>query len=67
MKWELKITHSYHEMRFRFRKITEAEAFLNAFMEAKQPDTDPDDKKYEWKYSIHPILNEEKNNDGNDE
>lgn len=67
MKWELVVKHSWQVMRFRFKKITDAEAFYNAFVEAKQPDDDEDDRKHEWKYSIHPVKNEEESDDGDDE
>lgn len=67
MKWELVVKHSWHVMRFRFKKITDAEAFYNAFVEAKQPDDDEDDRKHEWKYFIRPVKNEEESDAGDDE
>ena len=67
MKWELVVKHRWKVMRFRFKKITDAEAFYNAFVEAKQPDDDEDDRKHEWKYFIRPVQNEEVSEDDCDD
>ena len=65
MKWKLRIKHGWGATDFRFKKITDAEAFLNAFIEAKQPDTDDNDRK--WGYSIQPILEDEKTEEVDDD
>ena len=67
MKWELVVKHRWKVMRFRFKKIADAEAFYNAFIEAKQPDDDEDDRKHEWKYFIRPVQNEEASEDDCDD
>ena len=69
-KWELRITHDYRTTAFRFKKITEAEAFLDAFVGAKQPEEDRHGRETEWEYSIHPVMDEEPkevSDDNNDE
>ena len=59
MKWRVIINRSYVEMSFIFDTLEDAGAFLTEFVGAKEPDED--DERYKWRYSIKPVMEEEKN------
>lgn len=59
MKWRVIINRSYIETSFIFDTLKDAGVFLMEFVRAKEPDED--DEKYKWRYSIRPVMEEEKN------
>ena len=58
--WKLEIKHGWRtNLTFKFKKLTEAEAFLDVFIEARQTDSDEDKEESPWEYNLMPLLDEE--------